>query len=71
MAHDGDGNELKVGDTLYASLCNKVCRVRLVRIAPLSSHRGCGYWTHKLTVEPIDGGRKLTINDPRTTIRYQ
>lgn len=60
--------EIKVGDVLYASNKGEVVRVTVVGFGD-DYHNGYGHWTRQVKVVVHGTNRKITINNPGTTIR--
>lgn len=65
---DRDGNEIFVGDKLYASIDKEVCRVTVLKIG-IVYHQGCGWMTRKLSIMNEETNKKCTINNPSSTIK--
>lgn len=68
IAFDKYGNEIFIGDVLYASINKEVCKVTVLKLgAPY--HQGCGWMARKMSVLNEDTGKRSTLNDPSATIK--
>jgi hypothetical protein len=68
VAFDKNGNELFVGDTVYAAIKNVVCLVKITKIGDVY-HQGCGWMTRKFTVEGEGLEKKVTLTNPSAVIK--
>lgn len=68
IAFDRYGNEIFVGDTLYASIDKEVCKVSVLKMGDVY-HQGCGWMTRKLSIKNEETGKKGTLNNPSGTIK--
>lgn len=68
VAFDKNGNELFVGDTVYAAIKNVVCLVKITKLGDVY-HQGCGWMTRKFTVEGEGLEKKVTLTNPSAVIK--